>query len=118
MNLQSLSLGPNKIYSDDEKKIYFHSSGTCYDPAVGVKAYYKQIDQDGGDLRPLYYVQSGGDFSLAIKGKNWQSNKIVLEDKYWDRKAIYNVKSPVYKSSLMKMFREKLKEGKINFQAL
>lgn len=54
-------------------------------------AYYTLIDRDGGDLRPLYYIQSGGDFSLAVNGKIGQMNKILLKDKTWDRKAIYIV---------------------------
>lgn len=51
-------------------------------------AYYTLINQDGGDLRPLYYAQSGGDFSLAANGKFGQSNKVVMEDNSWDMKAI------------------------------
>lgn len=45
------------------------ASGMCYDSFLEVKVYYTLIDQNGGDLRPLYYIQSRGDFSLAVNDK-------------------------------------------------
>lgn len=39
---------------------------------------------------------------------------IVLEDKSWDVRAIYNVKSIVYKPGLLNLFKDKFKEGKFD----
>lgn len=114
MKVQPHALDPDTIYWDEENEIFFHTSGMCYDPDPNVKPYYTLIDQDGRDLRPIYYIQSGGDFLVVINGKIGQSNKIVMEDKTWDRKAICNVKSPTYKPGLIKLFRQKIKEGKIS----
>lgn len=64
----------------------------CYGPEV--KVYYTLIDQKGGDLRPIYYIQSGGEFFVSKNGKLGQSNKVVMDDKSWNKQAIYSVKSP------------------------
>lgn len=61
-------LDPDMVYWDEMDEVYFHSSGMYFDPVA--KAYYTLIDHIGGDLRLLYYIQLGGDFSLAQKG-NW-----------------------------------------------
>lgn len=58
----------------------------------------------------MYYLQSSRDFMLVVNGKHGQSNEIVLEDKIWDMTTIYTVKSPNYKPSLLKNFKEKFKE--------
>lgn len=83
----------------------------CFNPDLEVKPYFTFINQNGGDLRALYYIQSRGDLSFVVRGKQ-QNNKIILEDKIWDRKSIYNVKSPFYKSGMLKSFKDKMKEGK------
>lgn len=100
-----MTLEPKKVYWDEEEEFYVHASRMHYDPSV--KACYTFIDQRGGDLRPLYYVQSGSDFMIAARGTLGQSNKIVLEDKSWAKMKIYNVKSPSYKPGLLKLFKEK-----------
>lgn len=91
LNTQAHYLDSDTMCWDEVEELYVHISGMYIDP--GAKAYYTFIDQNGRDLRPLYYIQPDRDFSLAVNGKLRQSNKIVLEDKSWDRKAIYNVKS-------------------------
>lgn len=56
MKVQSQSLDHDKIYWDDKSEIYVHDSGMCYDPNPSVKAYYTLVDQDGSNLRTLYYI--------------------------------------------------------------
>lgn len=53
---QGQSFKPEKIYWDDNNDIFGHASGMCYDPNNMFNAYYTLIDQDGGDVRPLYYI--------------------------------------------------------------
>lgn len=50
-------LDPEKIYLDKENEIYFHVCGMCFNPDPRVKSYYTINDQEGWDLRPLYYIQ-------------------------------------------------------------
>lgn len=65
--VQTQFLDPDTIYWDEVEEIFVHASGMYFDP--GAKAYYTVIDQSGEDLRPLYYSQSGGDFSLVVNSK-------------------------------------------------
>lgn len=62
-------LDPYTIFWDDKSGAYVSASGICYDPIPRVKAFYTLIDQDSGDLRPLDYIQLGGEFLLAMNGK-------------------------------------------------
>lgn len=82
----------------------------CYDPDPGVKAYYTLIDKQSGDLRPLYHIQLGGYFALTVNGKLGQSNKIVLDDKSWDRKVIYNVNFLYISQGLLRCLELRLRK--------
>lgn len=66
--VQPPPLDPDKIYWDRVEELYAHVSNMDYDPNPAVKAYYTLIEQNGGDLRPLYYIQFGRYFSLVVIG--------------------------------------------------
>lgn len=53
-----------------------------------LKKFISLINPDEGDLRPLYYRQCKGELKLPVRGELSQSNKIVLKDLEWDKKAI------------------------------
>lgn len=82
----------------------------CYDMVV--KACYTLLNHNEGDMWPLYYLRSSGDFMLDVRGKLGLSNKIVLEDKKGDRRTIYSMKSPNHKPILFKIFKENFNEMK------
>lgn len=68
-------------------KLYVHAIGMYFDHDPSMNTFYTLIDHSSEVQRTLYYVQYGGDFSLAMNCKFGKNNKIVFEDNTWDRKA-------------------------------
>lgn len=100
-------LDPKKVHWNNDEEIYVHMSGMCFGPIE--KVYFSYLNPDEYDIRPLYYRQSNGDLNLAVRGKLGLSNKIVLKDCQWDRKAIYTPQSRGYKPNLLALFKERVK---------
>lgn len=96
------------IYWVKDMDIYIHATGMCYDPAT--KVFFKRIDPINGDLRSIYYIRQNGDFAPARNGPAGKHNKSIFEDKTWDQSKIFSVKTLYYKSSLPKLFKEKVIE--------
>lgn len=107
MSAQLDSLDPEKVYLNEDEEIYVHASRMCFDPVE--KEYFNSVNPNEDDMRPLYYRQSNGELKLAVRGELGQSNKIVLEDRQWDKKEIYTPLSKDCKPNLLALFKEDLR---------
>lgn len=72
----------------------------------------RYIMRGDDDSRELFYLPCNGEFKLVVIGEIRRNNKCILEDKTWDRKCIYPKFCPFYHPELVKLFREKFKEGR------
>lgn len=95
---------------NEDEEIYVHASDMCFDSID--KIYFNLINPDEGDLQPLYCRQNKDELKLAARGELGQSNKIILEDRDWDKKAIYTPLFVGYRPNLLALFKENIKKGR------